>query len=227
MGFDHSVQGSIEVMESPQCRISQGVVDAPPPPLAGSLAAWLGRRGWLVRVVDPRGESADWSGKGPLWIHLDADFTEQRLAAIEDSKDLRFFGPALNQERCREDLKRRFQMATLVPGDPEAHDGYLVDPANLPLTSYAGFGDQPGGLFRLLAGRGDRQRPIALLCREITYLVETFGAGHLLFDDEDLGRYPGWLEAFSAELKALPWPLSWEGTLNGKHAQGRGRQAAR
>jgi hypothetical protein len=213
-------------MESPQYRISQGVVDAPPPPLAGSLAAWLGRRGHLVRIVDPRGESEDWSGTGPLWIHLDTGFAEQRLAAIHDSEDLRFFGPALNQEHCRNDLRRHFNLATLVPGDPESHGGDPIDLADLPITSYAGFGEQPGGLFRLLAGRGRRQRPIALLCREIAYLVETFAAGHLLFDDEDLGRYPGWLEAFSTELKALPWPLSWEGTLNGKHARGRGRQGA-
>ena len=211
-------------MESPQCRISQGVVDAPPPPLAGSLAAWLGRRGWLVRVVDPRGQSEDWSGTGPIWVHLDAGFSEQRLAAIKDSKDLHFFGPALSQEHCRQNLMQRFVRATLVPGDPEAHGGPPIDLADLPLTSYAGFGEQPGGLFRLLAGRGYRQRPIALLCREIAYLVETFGAGHLLFDDEDLGRYPGWLETFSSELKALPWPLSWEGTVNGKHAKGIGRQ---
>jgi hypothetical protein len=101
-------------MESPQYRISQGVVDAPPPPLAGSLAAWLGRRGYLVRIVDPRGESEDWSGTGPLWIHLDTGFAEQRLAAIHDSEDLRFFGPALNQEHCRNDLRRHFNLATLA-----------------------------------------------------------------------------------------------------------------
>ena len=214
-------------MQSPQCRISQGVDDAPPPPLAGALAAWLGRNGWAVRVVDPRGAEADWSGSGPLWVHLDSNFTERRLTHVEDSGELHFFGPGLTQSGCCEALSQRFPRATLVPGDPEPHVGAAKDLADLPLTSYAGFGGQPGGLFRVLAGRGGKPRPIALLCREIAYLVETYGAGHLLFDDEDLSHYPGWLEAFSEELAMLPWPLSWEGTINGIRSAGQGREPAR
>jgi len=214
-------------MQSPQCRISQGVEDAPPPPLAGALAAWLGRNGWLIRVVDPRGAEADWNGSGPLWVHLDNDFDNQRLRYVEDSSDLHFFGPALAQASCCEALSDRFPHSTLVPGEPELHVGASEGLGDLPLTTYAGFGAQPGGLFRMLAGRGGKARPIELLCREITYLVETYGAGHLLFDDEDLSRYPGWLESFSQELVMLPWPLSWEGTINGVRSARQGRAPAR
>ena len=223
--FTHAVQGSIGIMHSPEYRISQGVIDAPPPPLAGALAAWLWRKGRSVRIVDPRGEEADWNGDGPLWVHLDAGFTAQRLALVKDGADLHFFGPALAQGQCRTDLEQRYPCATLIAGDPEAQDAPLDDLSVLPLTSYAGFGAQPGGLFRMLAGRGERARPIALLCREIVYLVETFGAGHLLFDDDDLDRYLGWLDAFSAELRALPWPLTFEATVSGQRQQFCGRTA--
>ncbi len=197
-----------------------------PPPLAGALAAWLSRQGWKVRIVDPRGAKADWTGSGPLWVHLDADFEEQRLAPLDESEDLLFFGPALRNRNCQRDLIKRFSRAKLVEGDPESEGAILQDLSSLPITTYDGFGSQPGGLFRILAGRGCRPRPIEMLCREIIYLVETFSAGHLLFDDEDLGYYPGWLDVFSSELRALPWPVSWEGTFNGKRMQGKGRQVA-
>jgi hypothetical protein len=171
--------------------------------------------------------AADWSGSGPLWVHLDSNFAERRLTHVDDSGELHFFGPGLTQSGCCEALSQRFPRATLIPGDPEPHVGAARDLTDLPLTSYHGFGAQSGGLFRVLAGRGGKPRPIPLLCREIAYLVETFGAGHLLFDDEDLSHYPGWLEAFNKELKMLPWPLSWEGTIHGIRSSGQGRKPAR
>jgi len=56
------------------------------------------------------------------------------------------------------------------------------------------------------------------LLREVIYLVETFGAGHLLFDDEDLARYGDLMERFEAELSHLPWALTWEGSAGGCRA---------
>jgi hypothetical protein len=101
-------------------------------------------------------------------------------------------------------------------GDPEAavegSEGAPFTGFPLPITTYSGFGPQPGGLFRILAGRYGEGRPLPSLLREVVYLVETFGAGHLLFDDEDLSRYGDLLPNFEAELKHLPWSLTWEGT---------------
>jgi hypothetical protein len=211
-------------MASRQCRISQGVGDAPPPPLAGSLAAWLARDGWQVRIVDPRRGPSGWEGEGPLWVHLDRGFVQERLDELPGKSDLRLFGPALSDDAVHAALTQRFPQAQLLPGDPEPSEGRMDDLGELPLCTYAGFGDQSGGLFRILAGRGDRQRPVAHLCREIVYLVETFAAGHLLFDDEDLGAYPGWLQSFRAELAAMPWALTWEGTLAGERIRAQGRR---
>jgi hypothetical protein len=90
-----------------------------------------------------------------------------------------------------------------------------VEPDSLPITTYAGFGPQPGGLFRILAGRYGRARPLPTLLREVVYLVETFGAGHLLFDDEDLSRYGDYMARFEEELEHLPWALTWEGSASG------------
>ncbi len=212
-------------MKSRQCRISQGVVDAPPPPLAGALAAWLQQLGWQVRVVDPRGGPVTWSGAGPLWIHLDRGFPDSRLADGLEGPELRFFGPALSDSATRTRLAERFPAAVLVTGDPEPTEQRIEDLSTLPLTTYHGFGPQPGSLFRILAGRGDRQRPLEHLCREIVYLVETFAAGHLLFDDQDLARYPGWLDAFRSELLQMPWRITWEGTVEGGRVREQGRPA--
>jgi len=210
-------------MQRPCYRISQGVMDAPPPPLAGALAAWLRHQQRQVRVVDPRGRSADWSGDGPLWVHLDAGFSEARLRSIAMSAEVHFFGPALADSEVQLYLKQRYSRGILVPGDPEGYAGGPRDLAELPICSYYGFGEQPGGLFRILAGRGDRARPVDAVCREIVYLVETFSAGHLLFDDADLTGYSGWLEAFIIELKRLPWSLTFEANVNGDRRRFVGR----
>jgi hypothetical protein len=139
---------------------------------------------------------------------------------------MRLFGPALSIPALCAQLSERFPQARLVHGDPEPSERRIADLSELPLTTYAGFGPQPGGLFRVLAGRGDRSRPIAHLCREIVYLVETYSAGHLLFDDEDLGLYPGWLESFRAELLQMPWALTWEGSIRGERVREFGRTTA-
>ena len=212
-------------MESRQCRISQGVLDAPPPPLAGALAAWLMRDGWQVRVVDPRGGRCDWAGQGPLWVHLDNNFRSSRLDGLQGQQEMYLFGPAVSTPSHRTMISQQFPQGQIIDGDPEPSEQRIEDLSELPLTTYTGFGPQPGGLFRILAGRGDRSRPIAHLCREIVYLVETFSAGHLLFDDEDLGAYPGWLESLQSELRQLPWPLTWEGTIRGRRIQGEGRSS--
>ncbi len=195
-------------------RICQGVTDGPPPPLAGALAAWLSARGNDFRVVDPRGSTSDWSGEGPLWVHLEGG----NWSRIEDqvpsgSSSLYFFGPEASLAAAA------YPSASLVSGDPEsqvrgAQDGPIAG-SSLPITTYSGFGPQPGGLFRILAGRYGQGRPLPTLLREVVYLVETFGAGHLLFDDEDLSRYGDLLPDFEAELKHLPWALTWEGTAGG------------
>ena len=77
----------------------------------------------------------------------------------------------------------------------------------------------------MLAGRGDRWRSPGHLLREVVYLVETWGAGHLLFDDVDLSGWGEGLARFEAGLARLPWELSWEGTLDGRRRAGsRGRR---
>ena len=85
-------------------------------------------------------------------------------------------------------FRAAFPQGRIVRGDPErALSGTdLGDLSILPLTTFAGFGPQPGGLFRLLAGRGDRVRPPSAVLREVVYLVETHQLGHILFDDADL-----------------------------------------
>jgi len=198
-------------------RIYQGVVDAPPPPLAGALAAWLVGKGLEVRVVDPRGSDESWAGQGPLWVHLESGVLERCRQRIPTDQDLRFFGPSAHEAQSL------FPTAQVVSADPEGPD---VDPRALPITTYAGFGTQPGGLFRILAGRYGQPRPLPTLLREVVYLVETFRAGHLLFDDEDVGRYGEYMAAFDAELDQLPWTLTWEGSSGG-HRVGRTRGGER
>jgi len=188
-------------------RIYQGVSSGPPPPLAGALAAWLTQQGEGFRIVDPRGDAADWAGDGPLWIHLEGGNWARIRGQVPDSCDpLAFFGPDA------QDAADAHPDARIIAGDPE---GEGVGPTKLPITTYAGFGPQPGGLFRILAGRYGQARPLATLLREVVYLVETFGAGHLLFDDEDLSLYGNLMIRFEEELTHLPWALTWEGTAQG------------
>ncbi|MEE2827623.1 MAG: hypothetical protein VX498_00425 [Myxococcota bacterium] len=200
-------------------RIYQGVENAPPPPLAGALAAWLTHGGASVHVVDPRGGPEDWSRPGPVWLHLEQGVLERCRDKITGADDLRFFGP------CAAEAHALFPGATIIPGDPEGVD---VDPESLPITTYAGFGPQPGGAFRILAGRYGRARPLPTLLREIVYLVETFEAGHLLFDDEDLGQYESLIPRFENELLHLPWEITWEGIRAGRRIRcSRGSATAR
>lgn len=195
-------------------RICQGVIEAPPPPLAGALTAWLSAQGEDFRVVDPRGCASDWSGEGPLWVHLEGgNWSRIRDQIPPHSSPLYFFGPDAEQAGAAH------PSGTILLGDPEievrgAQNGPL-SVSLLPITTYSGFGPQTGGLFRILAGRYGEGRPLPTLLREVVYLVETFGAGHLLFDDEDLNRYGDLILDFETELEHLPWPLTWEGTAGG------------
>ena len=176
-------------MATAAIRILQGVGDAPPPPLAGALAAWVRRAGGRVHIVDPRGAPRDEGDPSwPLFVHVDG----------EDAVEGVPFGPG--------------------HADPEL----LVDPAApvqtldaLPLRTFDGFGQQAGA-FRLLAGRGDRVRPVAHVIREVVYLVEMAQLGHVVFDDDDLARYPGWIEDFTSHLAHLPWRVTWEATVQGR-----------
>ena len=188
-------------------RICQGVIDAPPPPLAGALSAWLRKGGQKVRVIDPRGAEAYWAGIGPLWVHLEAgNWDRLRDQIPEHEHELYFFGPEADLGAAD------YPHATVVPSDPE---GEGLDPKDLPITTYAGFGPQTGGLFRLLAGRYGQPRPLAKLLIEIVYLVETHKAGHFIFDDEDLSTYGDHMAKFEEELGHLPWSLTWEGRAAG------------
>jgi hypothetical protein len=199
------------VSVTPTHRICQGVTDAPPPPLAGALAAWLRKNGEAVRVVDPRNEPADWSGVGPLWVHLEGNNWQWIQESIPpDEADLRFFGPEASRG------KEKFTEVRIFSADPE---GIGMDPAVLPITTYSGFGAQPGGLFRILASRFGQPRPLPLLLNELVYLVETFGAGHLLFDDEDLSASRDLLQKFEGELSHLPWAITWEGRASGRRVR--------
>ena len=165
-------------------------------------------------MVDPRGSAGDWSGEGPLWVHLeDGNWSRLKSQVPQDSSSLYFFGPEASRAAAAHPT------ATLISGDPESEVQSAQDRpftgSSLPITTYSGFGPQPGGLFRILAGRYGEARPLPSLLREVVYLVETFGAGHLLFDDEDLSRYGDLMPSFEAELQHLPWLLTWEGTASG------------
>jgi|GEM_PF-1368021 len=208
-------------------RIAQGGGEGPVPPLAGALAAWVLRAGGEVWVVDPRGGGAaggeaEGEQRWPLWVHVEGGFAQDDVAACvarghaDDPREIVLFGPGVDDAAAVRRLIERFPSLRSVQGDPErglpgVQADALADLASLPLTTFAGFGALDGGLFRLLAGRGDRARPVGAVVREIVYLVEMHGLGHVLFDDADLGAYPGWLEAFEAELAHLPWAVTWQG----------------
>jgi len=154
-------------------------------------------------------------------VHLEDQPPSERVASIPtDAQDLRFFGPGVERETVRVELARQFEDAKLVRGDPEPSAARIEDLDSLPLTTWAGFGQLNGGALRLLAGRGDRWRSPQHVLREIVYAVETFGIGHLLFDDADLAPYGQWLPLFEAELAHLPWRLTWEATVDGKRVVG-------
>lgn len=191
------LQASIRPVTIASIRIAQNVGDAPPPPLAGALAAWVLRAGGDVHVVDPRGAPFEpGPAHVPLYVHVDAG-SEPSLDGLE-WEELVLFGPGSH-------------------ADPElaiTPEAGLLTLDGLPLTTFAGFGRQAGA-FRLLAGRGDRVRPVAAVIREIIYLVEMSDLGHVLFDDADLAAYGDWLPRFEAELAHLPWALTWQGTVAG------------
>ncbi len=183
--------------------------DAPPPPLAGALAAWWRRAGGDVVVVRGRGAADE------LWVHLEGEPDDDRFA--HDAADIHFFGPGVEDPAVRDAVRRAHPTADIVRGDPEPG---MEDVTTLPLTTWSGF-EPLGGAFRLLASRGPRARPVAHVVREVVYLVETHGAGHLLFDDADLAAFPEWLPAFEAELAHLPWDLTWEANVGGDRVRGR------
>jgi hypothetical protein len=202
-------------------RISIGPGDEPPPPLAGALAAWLLREGAAVRIVEPRGGPVDWTGAGPLHVHLEVGFDAARLDGLPGGGSPRFFGPATDDAAVRGALTDRWSQATFAVGDPEPVAARIEQLDRLPITSWAGFG-AVGGTFRVLAGRGDRFRSPGHLLREVVYLAETFGAGHLMFDDADLAAWGEALGRFEAELLRLPWAITWEGSVAGVRRAGPG-----
>lgn len=172
-------------------RLHVGLAQDPPPAIAGAFAAWLVQQGSSFEVVDAL--------EGPdLWVVVD-----QPVAPGVIPDGARVFGP----------------MA-------EALGGIVGDPSgvhaleDLPITTWAGFGLPHGGARRILAGRGDRVRPVAQVLREITYLVEMQQVGHLFFDDADLAAYGEWLRTFEAELARLPWDVTWDGTVDGARRSG-------
>ena len=205
-------------MDTPHTHlIVPGAGDGPPPPLAGALAAWLMREGHDVVVVGAQGAR---SGRGTCWVHLEAG---ERPGDLPLDVGLRFFGPGVDDPDARR-AADRFPGSTCVIGDPEPTGARIEDLDSLPITTWAGF-DRPGPAFRVLAGRGDRWRSPGHLLREVAYLVETFGAGHLLFDDADLAGWGDGLARFEAGLARLPWALTWEATVDGgRRAGGRGRR---
>lgn len=221
---------------TPRIRISQGGV-GPSPPLAGALAAWVLRAGGDVVVVDPRGapRGIGWDAlsgepvdaaavaRWPLWAHLEGGFQDDRLAQVAllaGGAELVLFGPGADEERLLVGTAPEGpERVRIVRGDPE--EGLGRDLSLLPLTTFAGFGSA-GGAFRLLAGRGDRVKPVSLVVREIVYLVESAQLGHVLFDDADLAAYGDWVDRFEDELRHLPWPITWEGTWQGARTGVRG-----
>lgn len=236
----------------PRVRISQGGEGPSPPLAGALAAWVLRAGGDVVVVDPRGGvgtvDEAPGAEVWPLWAHLEGGFGEERLAEVvgrASGAELVLFGPGADEERLLDGGDVR-----VVRGDPElglysgglrprtagsdvgplggwAVDGGLPDPPDLsdlsvlPLTTYAGFGSS-GGAFRLLAGRGDRVKPVALVIREVIYLVESAHLGHVLFDDADLAHYGDWIERFEAELRHLPWTVTWEGTWRGARTGVRG-----
>ncbi|MCO4770283.1 MAG: hypothetical protein KDA24_09660 [Deltaproteobacteria bacterium] len=176
------------------------------------------RAGGDVVVVDPRG-AGDWpvneaSAGWPLWVHLEGGASWEGDEAAVAEEPTVFFGPGVDDEAAVASLLSRFPEARVVRGDPEAGLPGRVDLSDLgvlPLTTFGGFGSHEGA-FRLLAGRGDRVRPVSAVVREVIYLVETRKLGHVLFDDADLSAYGDWLDRFEVELAHLPWRVTWEGS---------------
>lgn len=166
---------------------------APPPSVAGLLAAFFRSQGNDVIVLDPVGCPARWQPVDQLWVHREPD----------DPRPIR---PELLVQVLAlhgvVDLPPWREMAW-----PEGEAG------DLPITTWAGFGVLRGGALRVAAGPGDRVRPVAHFLREILYAAETYGVGHLLFDDADLAAYPGWLEAMIAASCGLPWSISWDANV--------------
>jgi hypothetical protein len=177
------------------------------------------REGQAVVVVDPP------EAQGPCWVHLErGGWPELPQEGQAPGLAPRFFGPGVHDSEVHQELLRRFPGSSCVVGDPEPTADRIEDLDSLPITTWAGF-DRPGPAFRVLAGRGDRWRSPAHLLREVVYLVETWAAGHLLFDDADLAGWGDGLARFEAGLARLPWQLTWEATVDGHRRAGeRGRR---
>ncbi len=161
-----------------------------------------------VQILEELGGAPD---EGELWVHLEAGWGDGRLAGL--SEPAIFFGPGVDGQQPR--LREASPDSQTRAGGLEL---FAADLSALPITTWAGFGLPRGGPIRMLAGSGDAVRPVAHVLRELVYLVETHATGLLLFDDADLGLWPGWLEALRAECRHLPWPLSWQGTISGARA---------
>jgi MoaA/NifB/PqqE/SkfB family radical SAM enzyme len=164
------------------------------------LAAALRARGEDVTVLDPPHEPArPWRGE-TLHVHVAPD------------------GPGPPDEAT---LRRALQLPDGEPVPPWSPIAWPeADPSHWPITTWEGFHAPRGGAFRIAAGRGDRVRPVAAVLREITYLAERHGVGHLLWDDADLLAFPGWWERLLLLARSLPWTLSWDGNLGGRRVRG-------
>jgi hypothetical protein len=189
-----------------RARLHVGLCQPLPPAISGVLAAWLRAGGSSVEVLRD-----SWGEGGALWIALEAP-----VPLLVDVPEATFFGPALADPALVERLLNDHPHCTVAPGDPTGEP----DLGRLPITTWAGFDLPPGGPRRILAGRRDRVRPLAHVLRELAYAVEMQGVGHVFFDDEDLAHYGDWLSKFEAELARLPWPVRWEGTVDGAREAG-------
>lgn len=193
---------------APRARLHVGLCQPLPPAIAGVLGAWLRSKDVAVEVL--RGA---WGSEGPLWVALEPPVPFERLI---DCPAAIFFGPAVDDVGVRSRLTELLPHCRVLRGDPTGEP----DLDRLPTTTWAGFGLPAGGPRRVLAGRRDRARPLARVLGEIAYAVEMHGAGHFLFDDEDLAHYGDWLSKFEEELARLPWSVSWQGIVDGARERG-------
>jgi hypothetical protein len=188
---------------TPSIRLHIGLCQPLPPAIVGLFAAAMQRDGRRVDVVREAFE-----GPGELWVALEPGFDP---GPLNDLLDATFFGPG-----CADPTATAALPGRVVAGDP-----IESPPDQRAIATWSGF-ELPDGARRILAGDGTAPRPLGLLLKEIVYGVEMHRLGHLQFDDQDLARYPGWQAAFDAELRRLPWLITWEGTAAGaRHRGGR------
>ncbi len=192
----------------PTARLHIGLCQELPPAIVGLHAAWLRARGTALRILRD-----GWGEGGQLWVALEAPVDLDRLEGMPPAQ---LFGPALADPALCARLQERHPRAVLHVGDPRGEP----DLSQLPIATWAGFDLPRGGARRIRAGRRDQARPLAKVLQEIAYGVEMQAVGHVFFDDEDLAHHGDWLPKFEAELARLPWPITWEATVDGARESG-------